>query len=65
MAYDVSALNEYINEQNFPLLKKAIFGAKTVSLFEKQTGIKHSEALNYMDVDAVFQANGAIGKHRN
>lgn len=59
MAYDVSALNEYINEQNFPILKKAIFGSKTVDLFAKQTGIKHSEALNYMDVDAVFQNNAA------
>jgi len=59
MAYNVDALAEYINEQNFPILRKAIMGSKTVDLFAKQTGIKHSEALNYMDVDAVFQSNAA------
>lgn len=59
MAYDVSQLANYVNEQNFPILRKSIFGSKTIELFDKQTGIKHSEALNYMDVDATFQSNAA------
>lgn len=59
MAYDVSLLNDYVNEQNFPLLKKAIFGAKTASLFRTQAGIKHTTALNLLNVDAVFQSNKA------
>src|SRR5690606_10949121 len=59
MAYNVAALETYVNEQNFPILKKSIFGSKTVDLFAKQSGIKHSEALNFMDVDAVFQSNAA------
>ena len=59
MAYNVTALSEYVNEQSFPLLRKAIFGSKSVDLFDKQSGIKHSAALNYMDVDATFQNNAA------
>lgn len=59
MAYDVSLLSDYVNEQNFPLLKKAIFGAKTASIFRKQTGIKHTDAINFLEVDAVFQSNRA------
>ncbi|PZR11189.1 MAG: hypothetical protein DI539_20855 [Flavobacterium psychrophilum] len=59
MAYNVNALAEYVNEQSFPILRKAIMGSKTIDLFEKQVGIKHSAALNFMDVDAVFQSNAA------
>lgn len=59
MAYDVSLLNDFVNEQNFPLLRKAIFGAKTASIFRTQAGIKHTSALNLMDVDAIFQSNAA------
>lgn len=60
MAYNVTALTDYTNEQNFPILKASILGAKTASLFQLQTGIKSSAALNLMDVDVILQ-NDAIG----
>lgn len=57
MAYDISALSEYVNEQKFPLLKKSILGSKTASIFNKQTGIKHQDTLNFMDTDVVLQSD--------
>ncbi|MFV8339129.1 hypothetical protein ACNQGL_07645 [Flavobacterium sp. LB3P21] len=60
MAYNVSLLTDYTNEQNFPILKASILGSKTASLFTLQTGIKSSAALNLMDVDVVLQ-NDAVG----
>jgi hypothetical protein len=58
--YNVSALVDYTNEQNFPILKASILGAKSASLFSLQTGIKTSSALNLMDVDVILQ-NDAVG----
>lgn len=55
MAYNVSLLSDYTNEQNFPILKASILGSKTASLFNLQTGIKSSAELNIMDVDVVLQ----------
>jgi hypothetical protein len=60
MAYNVSQLANYTEEQNFPILKASILGAKTASLFQLQTGIKSSSAINLMDVDVVLQ-NDSIG----
>lgn len=60
MAYNVSALTDYTNEQNFPILKASILGAKTASLFTLQSGIKSSAALNIMNVDIKLQSD-AVG----
>lgn len=60
MAYDVSALTNYTNEQNFPILKASIMGAKTASLFTLQTGIKSAAALNIMSIDPTLQSD-AVG----
>lgn len=60
MAYNVEALTNYTNEQNFPILKASILGAKTASLFQLQTGIKSSSALNIMNVDVKLQ-NDSVG----
>lgn len=60
MAYNVTALTDYTNEQNFPILKASILGAKTASLFTLQSGIKSSAALNIMNVDAKLQ-NDSVG----
>lgn len=60
MAYNVSQLANYTEEQNFPILKASILGAKTASLFQLQTGIKSSSAINLMDVDVVLQ-NDSVG----
>jgi hypothetical protein len=60
MAYNVSSLTNYTNEQNFPILKASIIGAKTASIFTLQTGIKSSSALNIMAVTATLQSD-AVG----
>jgi hypothetical protein len=60
MAYDVSSLTNYVNEQNFPILKASVLGAKTASLFTLQTGIKSAAALNIMAIDPTLQSD-AVG----
>ena len=55
MAFDVSGLTAYIEEQNFPLITKAVTGSRTASLMEKQVGVKGATKINLMDVDVNFQ----------
>ena len=55
MAFDVSGLSAYIEEQNFPLITKAVTGGRTASLMEKQVGVKGATKINLMDVDVNFQ----------
>ena len=59
MAFDTSGLSAYVEEQNFPLLTKALAGGRTAELITKQTGVKGETALNLMDVDAVMAQSGA------
>jgi len=58
MAFDVSGLSAYTNQQKFPLLYKSMFDAKTQSLFTMQQGIKSADTLNIMDSDVLFQTGG-------
>jgi len=55
MAFDVSGLTAYIEEQNFPLITKAVTGGRTASLMEKQVGVKGKSKINLMDVDVNFR----------
>lgn len=55
MAYNVNALTDYVNEQNFPILRASVLGAKTASIFTLQAGIKSSSALNRFDAEAILQ----------
>lgn len=55
MAFDVSLLPNYVDQNRFPLLRKAIFGGKTIGLLSKQTGIKSSATLNLIDDSVYFQ----------
>jgi hypothetical protein len=65
MALDLSALTNYVKENELQLTSAAIFSAKTASLIEAlgnvQVGIKSSETINIMTTDAVFQAGGTCG----
>jgi len=61
MAFDVSALSNYTNENNFPLITKSLFEAKTMKLMTPMTGIKSAETVNIMETDSVFQAGGTCG----
>jgi len=61
MAFDVSALSTYTNQNNYPLVTKSLFDAKTVKLMTPMTGIKSSETVNILETDSIFQAGGTCG----
>jgi hypothetical protein len=61
MAFDVTALSNYTIQNNFPLVTKSLFEAKTMKLMTPMTGIKSSETVNILETDSVFQAGGSCG----
>ena len=65
MALDLSALTNYVKENELQLTSAAIFSAKSARLIEQfgnvQVGIKSAETINVMTTDAVFQAGGTCG----
>ena len=65
MALDLSALTNYVKENELQLTSAAIFSAKTASLIEArgnvQVGIKSAETINILTTDAIFQAGGTCG----
>jgi hypothetical protein len=65
MALDLTALTNYVKENEAQLTTAAIFKPKTASLIEQfgntQVGIKSSEKINIMSTDAIFQAGGSCG----
>lgn len=56
-----SGLPAYVEEQRFPLLRKAILGGFSISKMEKQLGIKTKAKINYMSTDATFQDGSNCG----
>lgn len=58
MAFSVGTLANYTDEQRFPLIRKAVLSAKTASLLTLQAGVKSASAINILESDAVFQADG-------
>lgn len=65
MALDLSALTNYVKENEQQLASAAIFKAKTASLVEAkgnvQVGVKSAETINAMTTDAVFQSGAGCG----
>lgn len=55
MAFTFSGLSAYIEEQNFPMVTKALIGGRTASLLTPQLGVKGKTKINLMDVDVVMQ----------
>lgn len=59
MALDLSNINAYTDELSHELITQAVAQAETlatgVTVIE---GIKHSQALNYFNTDAIFQPDG-------
>lgn len=51
-------VSEYVDQQRLPLIKKAVLGAKTVSLINLQAGVKGKAALNLINVDPTLQGGG-------
>tara|TARA_R110002110_G_scaffold290837_1_gene504890 strand:- start:37 stop:990 length:954 start_codon:yes stop_codon:yes gene_type:complete len=54
---DTSGLVAYIEEQNFPLITKALAGGRTASMLTPQLGVKGKTKINLMDVDVTMQTD--------
>jgi hypothetical protein len=61
MAFDLTGLSTYTNQQTLPLITKSLFEAKTISLINKQIGVKYIDALNLMETDASFTYGNTCG----
>jgi len=58
MAFDVTGLTNYVEENRASLITSSVFGSKTISMMTPMTGVKSSEKITIVDTDAVFQAGG-------
>lgn len=61
MAYDVSLLPAYVEQNREELIGKAILKGKTISVINHQSGVKGSAALNLLDVDVTFRDGATCG----
>lgn len=65
MAFDVSALAAYTEQNEALLVTDSVLGAKTAALIKSagnvMIGVKSAETINIMDTDAIFQAGGSCG----
>jgi hypothetical protein len=52
---DFGTLSAYIDEQNFPMVTKALIGGRTASMLTPQLGVAGKTKINLMDVDVVMQ----------
>ena len=59
--YVVSGLSAYVEEQRYPILRKAILGGESISKMVPQLGIKTKAKINYMETDADFQDGSECG----
>ena len=62
MAFNVSALANYTDEQRADLLSRSLFGNKTAEILfqagQVQVGVKSASALNILTSTVFFQADG-------
>jgi hypothetical protein len=65
MAFNVSALADYTEQNEALLVTSSVLGAKTAALIKASgnvmIGVKSAETVNIMDTDAFFQAGGSCG----
>lgn len=55
MAFVVSSLPDYVNQNNKELLSKSVFGAPSVKHLNLMTGVKFKESINLIDTAAGLQ----------
>lgn len=58
---DVQTITGYVEEKRLPLIGKAVLGAKSSELFNLQTGVKSTAALNLLDTAVVFGDGASCG----
>ncbi len=65
MAFSVSSLADYTEQNEALLVTSSVLGAKTAALIKASgnvmIGVKSAESVNIMDTDAFFQAGGSCG----
>lgn len=54
MSVDLTNLTTYVEENKSSLIKKAVIGAKSASLFNLMVGVKGTTALNLLNTSVVF-----------
>ena len=62
MAFDVTGLNDYVDENRDGLIGKTVAGAKSTRILDLQTGFKSAGAINRLDTDVVFQDGSSCGR---
>jgi len=60
MAFDLSGLSAYVDEQKMDLIRRGLMDARTVNVISVQPGIKSSATINILGSTQVWQA-GACG----
>jgi hypothetical protein len=61
MSYTFTGLSTYTNQQTLPLITKSLFNARTISLINKQVGVKYVSALNLLDTTTTFAYGNTCG----
>ena len=61
MAFNVSGLSAYVQENKDNILRKVILQGDTISKMAKQLGVKTKERLHYFDLDPVLQDGKGCG----
>lgn len=57
----MTSLPEYVEQHRLPLIAEAVLKAKSASLFNLQTGVKTTAALNLLSTDAEFGDGSTCG----
>ena len=61
MSFNLAGLSQYTNQQTLPLITKSLFNARTISLINKQVGVKYVSALNLLDTTTAFTYGNTCG----
>ena len=61
MSFNLAGLSTYTNQQTLPLITKSLFNARTISLINKQVGVKYVSALNLLDTTTAFTYGNTCG----
>lgn len=61
MAFNLTGLTQYVNQERLPLIRKAVVGNRSAQEFYLMTGVKGSTALNLLDTEVVFGDGSTCG----
>ena len=61
MAFNLTGLTQYVDQERLPLIRKAVVGNRSAQEFYLMTGVKGSTALNLLDTEVVFGDGSTCG----